>query len=1098
MSAADGREREEAARTLDLSLVVTAGAGTGKTSLLIERILHHVLERGTALDRIAAITFTKKAAAELRERLEAALEQALEPREGGSREADRVLERLGGLPRGEIEARCRAALGALDGASVSTLHSFAGDLLRRWHREAGVDVGFEVDEGEASARLFDELWPAYIEETLGPGGDPGRWQGILAKLRLATVEDVAWALAGFRLPLELLADGAAEVQAAHARAVAREMLECVEEARHAIAGKGGVNRNLPGQIDIIERACSKVLASGRPPSRHDLDGLQKSVTLGSQLVLDGKEELEKKLEGVLAAAHAFAECDPDLLPDFARALRPFVDRFREEHTRRGLVSYDGLLALARDLLRNHIGVRREEGRRFDHLLVDEFQDTDPLQYEIVFFLAEDPAVPPAGDAFRARLLPGKLFIVGDAKQSIYRFRGADIAAYERASEAILRERGRPLSLSVNFRSVPGLVEPLNDLFRGLFVPRAESPLSLDPEFAPLAAHRGPGPEESPAIRILTVGKEGLSAAQRRAVEARAVAAWVRGHLDRGHEARRVAILLRQRTGLDAYLRALRDREVPFVTEGGKGFYSRLEVEILAAFLRVLTNPADSVALVSVLRSPALAVPDLELQLHAAAEAEPGARRRPPWSLDAEPDGDSLPELARALELLRAIRRRHSGEPLDRLARAVLEETPLRLAMAASYEGAQRVANLEKAARRIAALSRDGESNAGEILERIEEEEAADVDRGDSPLADEAIDAVRVLTVHAAKGLEWDTVVVPDLAAETGSTRSGALDIACTAAETGPGGPLPAALALRVGGLRTPSHVRHERLENRHRAAEAKRLLYVALTRAKDRLVLVVSPPVKDTDRTWIEPLSGWGYSIQRGAVPDAGPLHGGAVIHERIEEPPEARRRLAAAEAEPGIVAAARAFEDAARRPPPEIRSPSRDTERPAVRRPRAAGAAHGGGAVDRAAAQAAGTAVHLLLEIWDGKDARWLLENAGRAARVASREGADPEAVRARVERIMEQARRTGTLDAIARAGALAREIPVLERGDDGTIWDGTIDVVTGTAEAPEIIDFKTDAEGEDLPIIHGAQLARYAEGVRKAMGLPAPPPARVEWLGG
>jgi ATP-dependent helicase/nuclease subunit A len=1093
MSAADENEREDAARTRDQSFVVTAGAGTGKTSLLIERILHHVLERGTALDRIAAITFTKKAAAELRERLEAALEQALELREGGSREANRVLERLRGVPRREIEARCRAALGALDGASITTLHAFAGDLLRRRHREARVDVGFEVDEGEASARLFDELWPAYIEETLGPRGDLSRWQGVLAKLRLATVEDVARRLVAFRVPMELLADDATAAQVAHARALAGEVLACVGAVKRSIAGKDGVNRNLRGQLDLIERVISKVLSVGYSPAKEET-GLQQSAGLGSKLDIEGKEDLEERLDEAFESTHALAESDPELVADIARALRPLIERFRKEHTRSGLVSYDGLLVIARDLLRDHPEVRREEGGRFDHILVDEFQDTDPVQYEIVFFLAEDPrARPPSSDAFRAPLAPGKLFIVGDAKQSIYRFRGADIGAYERARGAILREQGRSVSLCVNFRSLPGLVEPINDLFAKHFAPREAE--SLDPEFAPLTADRGR--EDAPAIEILTVGKEGLAAHQRRAAEARAVAAWIRKHLDDGRRAKDIAILLRQRTGLDIYLRALRDWEVPFVTEGGKGFYSRHEVQLLAAFLRILTNPADSVALVSVLRSSALAVPDRELQLHAEGEGGAAGRKGARWSLDAEPDRKTLPELARAFDLLRGIARRHEGAPIDRLARAVLEETPLRLAMAASYEGAQRVANIEKAARRVSALARDGRASHAEILERIEEEEALEVDRGDSPLADEAIDAVRVLTVHAAKGLEWETVIVPDLSAETGGPRFGAVDLAVAPAVAGPGEPLPAALALRAGGVRTPAHARHERLERRQRTAEAKRLLYVALTRAKDRLLLVASPPARDMDRTWIEPLSAWEYSIDRDHVPADGPIHGGAVVHRRIEDPPPPPRRGSGADVDETLVKAVKDFEaarKAASTPLPEIRSPSGLREEHPARRG-AAPAAKG-----RAVAQAAGTAVHLLLELWDGKDARWLLDNAARAARVtAARDGADAEAVRERVERILDQARRKGTLDAIARAGALAREVPVLHQATNGTIWDGTIDVIVGTPALPEIIDFKTDAEGgEDLPIIHGAQLSMYAEGVQRAMKLAAPPPARVEWLGG
>ena len=444
--------------------------------------------------------------------------------------------------------------------------------------------------------------------------------------------------------------------------------------------------------------------------------------------------------------------------------------------------------------------------------------------------------------------------------------------------------------------------------------------------------------------------------------------------------------------------------------------------------------------------------------------------------------------------------------MDRMARKALEETPLRLAMAASYEGAQRVANLEKAVRKICALSMEGSLGGAEVLDRVEEEEAAERAQGDSPLADETLNAVRILSIHKAKGLEWPVVILPDLARDLKSSPK----TVAAGVMTDPrdifraeSSRLPPALAVSVGKLRTPAHLLHDQIEELQRAAEAKRLLYVAATRARDRLILVAGHPQRGR-RTWIQALSAWGYEIA-GHFPPGESFAKGAVLHWRVEAAKPSASGKEGENPDPRVIEAARAYEKALRKvseaKPRKILSPSSEQEDRVA-------ADLGGETVetsvgerpgDRETAMAAGTAVHLLLELWDGKDPAWLLENAARAARAAAgRAGTKVEEVLARVREILEDVEDNGRIAELLREKPMAREMPILYEDQNGDIWDGTMDLVTGTPEAPRIVDYKTDAGSsrEELQLLYAGQLARYSEGLQLALGLKAPPPARIELL--
>lgn len=1108
MSIFDADTRRTAASDLEANLVVLAGAGTGKTSLMVERILHHVLERGTPILRLAAITFTEKAASELRERIEEALEAVVTSRAraeelaGRGDEAERVLERLEALAPEMLLGRAREALGSLDEATISTIHGFCSELLRRHPRQAGVDSEFSIDAtGEEARALFEELWERFLEQTFGgdgPAENEKTWASLLDKFTVAELEELLEHLCREGFPVETIEAGGAGAREEATLSFLRSLDGEIVEFEQEIVSLDGHNKRLPAKFLRYREAIQTLIECRHQPSSLDFNfGTPPAAGKNIDLSEPEKVKLEERIETLHKRIQKLGELDLDLPAEIGAVFGEFIREYRREFSARGWIGFDGLILRARDLLRDDPAVRREESERLDHLMIDEFQDTDPLQYEIAFFLAgrSTPGESPVPRTPREiELAPGKLFIVGDPKQSIYRFRGADIEACRQTIDLLEEKGAKLLTLTTNFRSVPGLVEPLNDLFEELFRtdPRA------DPEFQALRAHREPSPVEGPLVEVWSVG-EGLKADPRRELEALALAEHLAVEIRQGHcRPGEVAILFRNMGSVDVYLRALQARGIPCLGEGGKGFYERHEVLQLLEFLKILVSPADAVALVGWLRSAAAGVGDDELQRFAVNEL--GSRESatgPTWSLDLEPDPTRYPRLARALSELRRFRDDHRLRPLDEQARLALRG-PLFLALATGHEGTQRLANLERIVERLGQLGRDGKLGGAEIIELVERQDSRLRDSGDSPLADDGVDAVRLLSVHKAKGLEWPRVFLPDLDRKPPNE----VFIAPRGFPVPHEGREVLALVLRQGGRETlaTSHYReHERVQGE---AETRRLLYVAATRAREQLTILTAEG-KNTTRAWQTGLKAWGYEYCEPHLED-GPLADSRVFHRSIVEPP-AKAEPLSGESSLTSIREAHARWQQDRRSLRECELPRRirpsamepDSQAPDLARGSASpgGEPHG---------RLIGTAVHLLLEAWNGEDPNWLGKNSEAAARLATRD--EPEALesvldglRSRLERALENPdsvihRKTGV--------RVQSEVPVLYLRDDGCLVEGQIDrlEVSGEGEtiSARVVDFKTHGGLDDAELdrLSREQVEAYARGVELAIGSGKPAETIVEPL--
>ena len=1039
----DVEARRRVLEDLDTTLLVEAAAGSGKTTLLLGRIVTLVRAGRARLSEIAAITFTEKAAAELKVRLRAALW-----REG-----------------------LHQALLDLESARIGTIHAFAGTLLRERPVEAGVDPGFAVADPLAAGLLLDAVWERWLPASLSepsdvgsaaasPTGQPGAadrqeampgetgldparaavQRAIALGVSLDTLRELAFALVEERDRLDGLPGPApeaeplpglnAELRAGIARLealAAASVRKPDDRMAQALAALGDWARQTAGLPEPDQHRA--LLESAPYPD--------KAATLGAKTKWRDPLRLQE-CRDALAAAHARiqaarAVARHDLVVALARWARGFVDAYQARKARAGVLDFHDLLLRARDLVRDRPDVRRAFQRRIRYLLVDEFQDTDPLQLEMILSLADGA-------------LPGSLFIVGDPKQSIYRFRRADIETYEAAKQRIAH-RGAVVSVRVNFRSDGALLEAINRVFDGVMIPPPDGayqppyvPLEPSPETRPgappivLAVPAPAGSEAGPPTRV-PVGDSLAS-------EARALAAWLReegraGRLEYGH----VAILFRAMTAVALYEDALRDAGVPFRTVGGRHYYDRSEVGWAIACLSAIEDPHDPVALVGALRSPFFGVSDADLLALRIAGAE--------WSyLRDLPPG--APETARpAWATLRELHELRNAVAPPALVERLFVRTQVLAAYALDPEGEGRVANLLKVLDTARALEATGVLTFRGFVRWLAARGAARYEEEESALEGEG--AVRLMTVHRAKGLEFPVVVVADLGREGRSRvrptlveRTGRVEINLGQVEGEP--------------LTTLGWEAAEAGETARSDAEALRLLYVALTRAERRLVLPMpagAPP--GSFAFHLEGLLGEVPGVRPSPEATAARGRGPCSIPSRvtISGPPESLSQWRAARS----AVLARAAEASA----PVVR--------PSTRRAAPDRGPRGGDG------RRLGALVHAALAAIDLKNTE---EAPAIVAALGARHGVSADLVAAAVQRV-ERALKGPVLARARAARWVAREWPVTAEVE-GALVDGRIDLVFEDGEGLVVAEFKVEGDPDDA----GEQARLYAQAVARATGRP------------
>jgi len=872
----DESARQRIRTSLDESLIVEAAAGTGKTSELVQRIVNVIRTGRGSVDRIVAVTFTRKAAGELRLRLRVELDQS----------------RVSAAAPDEIR-NLEAALSRLEEAHIGTIHGFCAELLRQRPVEARIPPGFEELDEYQSARLYNRTFDAWIQtalQTLSPG-----LRRALARLASNTRMDTEGS------PIRRLRWDARQLVEWRdfpalwkredfnvAEAVDHLIPEIVELAGMALTctdSRHPLRRHLQPACDFrarLQRAEETrhrdddelealLVRLNRELRRNHLKGPKKfssqfsrdDVVIAKDRLLTNLDEFERRSGADLAAL-------------LQTELRSLVQTYERMKARAGKLDFVDLLIRTRDLLRDDAAVRRFMQDRFTHVFVDEFQDTDPIQAEILLLLAADD--PEETDWRKVRPRPGRLFMVGDPKQSIYRFRRADIIMYQDLRSRLQSHGVGVEYLTTSFRAV----RPIQECINAAFAPEMTGDaVTGQPAYVPLEQFAKDSNQPC-VIALPAPFPYGVQRVSNESIDRclpGAIAAFIDWMLHQSGwkvrdplapenvvpiQSQHIAVLFRRfmSFGDDVtreYARALEVRNIPHVLWGARSFHQREEVETIRASLNAIEWLDDELSLYATLRGSLFAIPDSVLLKYYAAKSESTLNK-----------GD-FPDVESALGFLRDLHSRRNRRSVVETINELLELTRAHAGFALRPSGNQVLANVH----RICDLARTYEGSGGYSFRGFVEylnDQSESEDSAEAPVLEDGAEGVRIMTVHAAKGLEFPIVILADMTANIAQRTpdkyvDGTRRIC----------------ALRLVNASPWDLVEHEFEERARDEAEGVRVAYVAATRVRDLLVVSV---VGDQERDgWLKPLNKALYpprSASRLAEPaPMCPRFGGATVLKR-------------------------------------------------------------------------------------------------------------------------------------------------------------------------------------------------------------------------
>jgi ATP-dependent exoDNAse (exonuclease V) beta subunit len=1140
----DAEARRRILEEFSSTLFVEAAAGTGKTTALVGRIVNLIRAGAGTLNRIVAVTFTEKAAGEMKLRLRSEIEK--------SRSEVTLEERV----------RLDRALEELELARIGTIHSFCGDLLHERPIEAGIDPLFEVASEEEAEEIADGAFEDWFQTILA---DPpegvrrilrrrSRGQAPREQLRSAmqTLREhrdfpAPWCRQAFdrngaidALMTELFAVGALAAASSwpddYLTRNLTEISRFVDETTRLEAVRDRDHDRLEADLRAMTRWRSWTW-KGAP-----------RTTYGGQSrneVLALRDRAKVNLDSFIAAS------DADLAPLLHEALQTPIEAYQSLKTMAGRLDFLDLLIKACDLIRENAPVRRELQQRVTHFFVDEFQDTDPLQAEILLLLAADDTN--ETDWRSIRPIPGKLFLVGDPKQSIYRFRRADVALYEEVKERLINIGAVVLRLTTSFRCPPSIQSFVNLAFAPAMAAGVDGGHAA---YVPLEPSR-PEVVGRPTLVALPVpspygdfGKIVNWRIDESFPEAvGAFIAWLVHESgwtveEDGHSVpirpRHVAILLRRFRNFSvdvtrAYVRALEGRRIPHVLVGGRSFHDREEIIALRNALTSIEWPDDELKVFATLRGPFFAIGDealLVFRQQIGGDGDLKTRRlNPTHVIDRANLNPAAIEVADALDVLSLLHIRRNYRPIAETISELLETLRAHAGIALWPNGEQALANCQ----RLIDMARHFERGASSFRAFVEKL-VADADQGEAdeaPIVEEGVEGVRIMTVHRAKGLEFPVVVLAD------PTCAAARDTPSRHVEPGRRlwvEPLCGSVPIELSEAADD--------ELRRDQAEAARVAYVAATRARDLLVAPVcgDGPIEG----WLDVLKPVLYPPEgchrnshpangcpafgedsvldrgvQGVPPEAGSVRPGlhralptgpqivwwdptvlaleveehgALRHQRILEVDSECTAAAASEEE---YAAWKEGRDTllgwASLPTISIQTvtalarsnaPTHLRARPTVQVE----------IIDRVdtgrpSGRRFGALVHAMLASIDlTADIDAIRASAAINGRLV---GATEEETQAAVvtTRAALQHPLLARAGASARRGELRRETPVLLRLDDGNLVEGVVDLAfheeTRDFSGWTVLDFKTDREFETSSDRYKTQVALYAEALRVATGL-------------
>jgi ATP-dependent helicase/nuclease subunit A len=900
---------------------------------------------------------------------------------------------------------CAKQLARIDSLRSQTIHSFCQSLLRQFPIEAKLDPQFKIIEGFERSLLYAQLYDAWIdaETRVDPRAEDLReWETLVEHIGyLFLIREILFSLVDRR---DLLLDE--RYECGEMEEVEEQLVAALGDIRrggwpeaiaaHVAEKAPPVGGGLDAWCEYLQPIAAEIRASKLPRKKNE------------QILADALKVLRAGDSGACAidrlVSHRAALAARSLASRFIR----FLD---DEKRKLGVVDFDDLLLRTQSLLDDEKVLERVRAQ-FDFIFVDEFQDTDRVQAKIIDRLARDRS---------GALVPGRTVVVGDPKQSIYGFRRADPETYDRFTRAMRDDGAEWRRLEDQYRSDAPLLDAINAIFARMFPPQAlPDPNVFRPEYRELRAARSFENRRDP-ITILDVECDDRDA--RHTAEADAIASWIQARRSGG--LRRFAILLRRTTYLDDYLDALDRHDLDYVLPPTRLFLDRRAPVDLLAVLRAVAYPFDRGAEISAARTPYFALTDDEIVEGSAGAPAAGAA-------DSGRQGEAWECYVEAIGALRASSKHLT---VSQLIDHIVASCNIEAVYGAAADGTRALRHLEHV--RTIAFQYDQKSG-GSVRQFVDEiaRRRSDPDEMEPNLADDANDAVRILTVHAAKGLEFETVILPDLEFPNKAAEAFVVEE-------------PPSLVLR-GQVETLSSyyrradgVQLKEIAKEREEAEMRRLFYVAVTRAMRDVVFVVGQNARKMGfQKCVAEIIEWGIPV---VVEKVAPL----------EAMQQRRRRLRDAELEHDLLLAPIA--------PLECGSKA------------AAFVVDESGGFAAALQRKTGILLHRVLERWDGSSPVDPLINS-----LAAEQGIERE-VAARVRQRLAIVAKSETLQRIARAETIGREVPIAIL-ENGNVIERRIDRWLREKDNDLVIDYKSGAPSEN----DRQQVEQYRRAITAMTGRP------------
>ena len=805
-------------KQIDRNFIVEASAGTGKTYSLLERIVNLIeQDRKLRMRQLVAITFTDKAASELRTRLR---------KELGEKSVKFSSQK---------ENPYKRALAEFEQAEISTIHSFCSRLLRMRPVEAKISPAFQILDPSGRDFLFEQTWENWLTKKIQEDEE------FFKLLRRSGVKiDDLKALARSLFSARDLLDNARTEWKKLKSNISIEQAEkkfdkLYQRTKADAPNVIKLNRAIDEIKNLLENSADK--------ERVFLQFKSKDLKRGTEWKPSPEAT---KINAELI--EVFDQFRANVLARFLERLNDFLELVQSEKEKQEALDFEDLLFKTRDLLKHNPEARDYFKRRFKYILIDEFQDTDPVQVEIAFFLAEE-LNSSAKDWTKVKLEPGKLFLVGDPKQSLYRFRRADLRIYQRAKESIIKSSPEPLPvLKVNRRSHPGILKWVNYTFETRFNQENKDPgKDYQPGYESLEPYSTDWQMDKTLPRAVVImeleGKdEKYNADGVRELEAEAVADFIqwahslplkiwnqRTEKLEPVKFRDFAVLYPTNESASFVKTIFRMRDIPFQIAESDDFSLREEIAGLVSLLKTLINPLDNVSLLSALRSLFFAVSDAELFQFKFSSGT--------WNwLELDPEKIPVDSIKNAFKFLQELYAQRDRRSLSWLIEQAIEKSQLRKLKTLNNRFTQALLNLE----RIKAIARNLEQDPGfslsDFINWLEISGGEDTKMPEL-LAEDAEDAITLSTIHKAKGLEFPIVIIINLCGkqhygETGVIKDWEKH----------------QLEIALSQYMTPGYLEKDSEEKRHKQCEYLRQFYVATTRAKNYLVLPDFRSLPQNDR----------------------------------------------------------------------------------------------------------------------------------------------------------------------------------------------------------------------------------------------------------